>query len=334
MIVAFHTPTVDERGTCIAIYDYAHYNELILHNVSIIITSYSAYRIAARNNAQIFHKFTSRFVVFLYHNTIQELDTDVLKFCDVLYTIKYGTRDSNLSLKTKNAIHCVFDMSDPHGDVYAGVSEQLARKFNSTVFVPHMVNFDVDTSLSPVLFRRALNIPDEATVFGRHGGSDTFDIVWVKTAISRVVQNNSNIYFIFINTPAFTYHPQIFFLNKIIDIPRKKEFILSCDAMIHAQSLGESFGLSIAEFSVHQKPIICYGNWVLNDNYRHILKDKAIYYHSEEELLGIFNTFDKNQYKNRTDLNCYESYTPANVMRIFQSVFLSVNNLPGEKQFP
>lgn len=101
MIVAFHTPTVDERGTCIAIYDYAHYNELILHNVSIIITSYSAYKIARMNNAQIFLKFTSRFVVFLYHNSIQELDTDVLKFCDVLYTIKYGTRDSNLSLKTK-----------------------------------------------------------------------------------------------------------------------------------------------------------------------------------------------------------------------------------------
>jgi hypothetical protein len=322
MIVAFHTPTIDERGTCIAIYDYAHYNEHLLKNQSIIITSYVAIKTAYHYNQQILEKFIRRFVIFLYRESITELDTDVLKFCDVLYSIKYGTADNNLSQTTKNAIHCVFDMSQPHGDIYAGVSQQLANKFNSTLFVPHMVDFAYDPAISVDIFRRQLHIPDSATVFGRHGGSDTFDIPWVKSAIARVVQTNPNVYFIFINTPAFTTHPQIFFLNKIIDIPRKKEFISSCDAMIHAQSLGESFGLSIAEFSVHQKPIICYGDWVLNDNYRHILQDKAVYYHSEEELLGIFNTFDKSIYKNRTDLNCYEQYSPQNVMQAFQSVFL------------
>lgn len=322
MIVAFHTPTIDERGTCIAIYDYAHYNEQLLHNVSIIITSYFAFKTAYLCNLQILQKFVKRFIIFLYKDNIKELDTDVLKFCDVLYSIKYGTFDDNLSKTTKNVVHCVFDMSQPHGNIYAGVSQQLANKFNSTLFVPHMVDFTFDPSISVNIFRRELCIPDCATVFGRHGGSDTFDIPWVKSAIVKVVHNNPNLYFIFINTPAFTTHPQIFFLNKIIDIPRKKEFISSCDAMIHAQSLGESFGLSIAEFSVHQKPIICYGNWVLNDNYRHILQDKAIYYHSEEQLITIFETFDKSLFKDRTDLNCYEQYSPQNVMKSFQNVFL------------
>jgi hypothetical protein len=320
--IAFHTPTIDERGTCIAIFDYAHYNEILLKNTSIIITSYTAFHNAASQNSQVLLKFTSRFPLFLYHRSIKELDDDVLKFCRLLYTIKYGSLDYNLSQKTKNAIHCVFDMSQPHGDIYAGVSQQLAAKFNSTLFVPHMVNFAPDPLISPLTFRRSLNIPDDATVFGRHGGFDTFDIPFVKETIHKIVRIKPDTFFIFINTPAFTQHPNIFFLHKIIDIQTKKQFISSCDAMIHAQSLGESFGLSIAEFSSHQKPIICYGNWVLNDNYRHILKDKAIYYHSEAELTDILFHFDKNLYKNRTDLNCYTEYSPENVMACFQKVFL------------
>ena len=322
-IVAFHTPTIDERGTCIAIFDYAHFNETILYNTSIIITSYKSFYQASLLNIQVLQKFTNRFPIFLYHNNVKEIDDDVLQFCDLFYSIKYGTKDDNISQRAKNVIHCVFDMSEPHGDIYAGVSEQLAIKFNSNLFVPHMVNFAPDDSISSTFFRRSLNIPDQATVFGRHGGSDTFDIPWVKTAIHHIIKTNPNIYFIFINTPVFIpyIHPQIFFLNKIIDTDKKKEFISSCDAMIHGQSLGESFGLSIAEFSVHQKPIICYGNWVLNDNYKHILKNKALYYHSEDELVNIFSHFDKNNYKNRTDLNCYEKYSPENVMKIFHNVF-------------
>ena len=39
MIIAFYTPTIDIRGTCVAIYDYAHYNEVLLGNTSVIITS-------------------------------------------------------------------------------------------------------------------------------------------------------------------------------------------------------------------------------------------------------------------------------------------------------
>ena len=322
--IAFHSPTIDERGTCIAIYDYAHFNETILHNSSIIITSHQAIRNASRTNSQVLRKFSKRFIIFLYNDSLHDIDETVLKFCDLVYTIKYGSIDNNLSKKTKNAIHCVFDMSTPHGDIYAGVSQQLANKFNTTnLFVPHMIDFDPDPSISKVFFRRSLNIPDHATVFGRHGGYDTFDISFVKQVISKIVRINPDIYFIFINTPAFAQHSNIIFLNKIIDARKKKEFISSCDAMIHAQSLGESFGLSIAEFSVHQKPIICYGNWVLNDNYRHILKDKAIYYHSEDELTHILYNFDKMSYKDRTDLNCYSEFTPENVMRIFENVFLS-----------
>lgn len=319
--VAFLTPTIDERGTCIALYDYAHYNETILKNQSIILCPKNGINNAASLNPEVLSKFDARFPLFYYDET-QQID-DICRHCDVLYCIKYGTDDGIFSRRIKTVIHCVFDMSQPHGDIYAGVSEQLARKFNSNVFVPHMVNFEPSADISTTSFRRSLNIPDSATVFGRHGGSDTFDIQWVKLVIEKSVRLNPDIYFIFVNTPRFcAHHPNIFFLDKIINLNKKKEFISSCDAMIHAQSLGESFGLAIAEFSVHQKPIICFGNWVLNDNYRKILGDKAIYYHSDNELLEILFRFDKSKYKDRTDLNCYEAYSPANVMTKFEKVFL------------
>jgi len=67
--------------------------------------------------------------------------------------------------------------------------------------------------------------------------------------------------------------------------------------MIHGQLLGETFGLSIAEFSVHQKPIICYSGWVLNDNYKRILNDKALYYEDKQQLMHILLTFDKKKYE-------------------------------------
>jgi len=319
MIIAFHTPTIDERGTCIALFDYAHYNETFLGNKSIVICPRDALQNASLYNSEVLQKFETRFPVF-YYDENQTLD-DICQFCNVFYSIKYGTNDGILSQKIKNIVHCVFDMSQPHGDIYAGVSQQLAAKFNSNLFVPHMVNFNPSPDISKMFFRRSLNIPDHATVFGRHGGIDTFDIPWVKTVILKVVRLNPDIYFIFINTPRFCSHPNVFFLDKIINVNKKKEFISSCDAMIHAQSLGESFGLAIAEFSVHQKPIICFGNWVLNDNYKTILGNKAIYYHSEDELLHILFHFEKTKYQNRTDLNCYEAYSPENVMVLFKKVF-------------
>ena len=38
MKIAFHQPHLSERGTTVAMFDYAYYNEVLLNNESIIIT--------------------------------------------------------------------------------------------------------------------------------------------------------------------------------------------------------------------------------------------------------------------------------------------------------
>ena len=41
-----------------------------------------------------------------------------------------------------------------------------------------------------------------------------------------------------------------------MDLVEKVEFINTCDAMLWARGAGETFGLSIAEFSSKNKPVI------------------------------------------------------------------------------
>jgi len=314
--IAFFSPHLDVRGTCVSLYDYALNNQTILGNESVIVINESS---RSTNNVKIYKKFSEKFnIIFCKDNNIQDLDEKIAD-CDILYCIKYGKNDGFLSSKIKTVVHCVFDMTEPHGDVYAGVSSQLAKKFDKSLFVPHMIG--LTPSATGENFRSKLNIPDSATVFGRHGGLDTFDLKIAMNAIKRTVRDFPNTYFIFVNTVKFDNHPNIHFLDKIVDLDEKTKFISSCDAMIHAQSLGETFGISIGEFCVNNKPIITYGGSVWNDNYKNILKDKGLYYTTEDECYHQLNMFNKDEYKN-LDNNCYTDYTPEKVMVQFENVFI------------
>lgn len=312
MKIAFHTPQIDVRGTCVSVYDYAHYNEVLLGGKSVIITKKDA-----AHDQKAMYKFAKRFDLRMYENN--DVDS-VINDCDILYMIKYGKNDGIVSNKIKTCIHCVFDLSEPHGDVYAAVSSTLAKKFNTNIYVPHMIG--LKPSVTHENLREELSIPKHAVVFGRHGGQDTFDLDIAKKAIINAVRDRENLYFIFVNTPRFVIHPRIRYLDTIVDHDEKNRFIMSCDCMIHAQSLGETFGIAIGEFSVNNKPVVAYNGPVWNDNYKHILGEKGIWYTSENECYDILMNFNPENYKNK-DLNCYKEYLPENVMSKFKEVFLS-----------
>lgn len=312
--IAFHSLGLDVRGTCVSMYDYAHYSETILGHHSIIIIQEDSI-----NDDDVLRKFKNRFKVIYYSDPIDMDNVLVSEGCHIMYCIKYGTNNGLISKKIKNAIHCVFDLSQPHGDAYAAVSSTLANKYNYPHYVPHMIG--LRPSRTSDNMRNTLNIPSDAVVFGRHGGQDTFDLDIAKNAISRIVRDCPNTYFIFVNTPMFDNHPNIHYIDKIVDIDEKNKFICSCDAMIHAQSLGETFGISIGEFSINNKPIITYNGPVWNDNYKNILQNNAIYYCTEDECYIAMKNFNPLNYTNR-DNNCYRDYTPEKVMKIFNEVFV------------
>ena len=318
--IAFHIYFFCVRGTSTALYDYANYSESILQCESICVVPKSS--IKENKNVDIaLKKFQKRFKIF-YYDDMLDLDNILEKEdCDMLYVIKYGSNDGVYSSKIKTCVHCVFDMSQNHGDVYAGVSEQIALKFgNNNLYVPHMV---IEPFQNKENLREELGIPLESKVFGYHGGSDSFNIQFAINAVKKASRLFSDVYFLFVNIPRFdNNNPKIIFLKKIVEIEDKAKFINTCDCCLEAQSLGQSFGLSLSDFSVNNKPIITYGGIVLNDNYKRILGDKATYYYEEEGLIEILKKFNKEDYENK-DLNCYKEYSPEKVMKIFKDIFLS-----------
>lgn len=316
MIIAFQTPQIDVRGSCVALYDYALYNETLLNNRSIVVVDK---RNASKNDVVAVLKFTNRFPVFFYDD--RDHLHRILKGqkCDMMYTIKYGKRDEIVFDDIKTVIHCVFDLSEPHGQVYASVSKALARKYNYPLHVPHMIG--MPPSKTKENMREFLGIPNEAIVFGRHGGIDTFNIPFVHEAICEILQTHSNIWFVFMGAPHFVEHPRVVYLPLTTDIDEKNRFIQTCDAHLECGTLGHSFGLAMGEFSVNNKPIIAFLGPVWNTAHYEILGNTAIYFRDKTEFKQIIISFDPSQYKNR-DLNCYKEFSPQNVMKIFNDVFI------------
>jgi len=313
MKIAFHSAQIDIRGTCVSLYDYAHYHETLLGGESVILT-----RCGEDHDEGALYKFAKRFEIRFY-NDEKEID-ELMKDCDIFYTIKYGKKDQGyVPTCIKSCVHCVFDLSEPHGDVYAAVSDTLARKFGRTEFVPHMIG--LSPSRTGENLRNKLDIPSDAVVFGRHGGRDTFDLNFVKQAIVNAVYYRPDLHFVFVNTPHFVNHPRIHHIEKIIDLDEKNRFIMTCDAMIHAQSLGETFGIAIGEFSVNNRPIVAYNGPVWNDHYKTILGNRALWYMTEDECYNILIGFDPKEFRNQ-DWNCYQQYSPEKVMDQFKRVFI------------
>ena len=317
--IAFHTEIIDIRGSCVAVYDYAHYNESILNNKSIIVVPMSSIT-QNRNDDIAVTKYMERFQVYFYNDK-----DDLQKFlqqqnCDIFYSIKFGKNDGMVFDNIKIVVHCVFEMLEPHGQVYAAVSQQIANKYNQTLFVPHMIGLKPSTTKENL--RNKLNIPENAVVFGRYGGSDTFNIDFCHSVILRLVEETDERYFIFINTPVFCKpHPHIIHLPKIVSEYDKNRFICTTDAHLECSNFGQSFGLSCGEFSVNNKPIICYNGWTWNQSHFQIIGDKAIKFKTEDEFYDILKNFNPKDYENK-DNNCYREFSPENVMEKFNKIFI------------
>jgi hypothetical protein len=318
MKIAFYMGAICVRGTSNATYDYADYNEKILGNKSLIIIPKSSLEINDRLGVI---RISTRFPIRI-HDGPESLDSILVEEgCSMMYNIKYGKNDGPLSKKVKNLIHCVFDMSEPHGDVYAGVSDALAKKFGKTLYVPHMVGLKPSGTDN---LRKTLGIPESAIVFGRYGGLDTFNIRFCMDIIVWTVNTRRDIYFLFINTQEFYKHPQIFYLPKITSEEDKNKFIQTCDAHLECGTLGHSFGLAIAENSVNNRPIIAYRpepNTLWNTAHLEILGENGLYFRDEDEFKNIISKFKPADYKKR-DMNFYKDYTPEKVMKIFKEVFI------------
>lgn len=317
MKIAFLSNKLTIRGTEVAMYDYADFNETMLGNQSIIISrDFNKIRNHYDVDVRAYLKFKKRFPVFYYENN-QDIDNIIEKEkVDVLYIIKSGSLDGLITKRCKCVIHCVFELNHPHGDVYAPISNNLNQIWNKNYpVVPHMIR----VADSKENLRSQLSIPETNLVFGRYGGRETFDIGFAREVVVKVATENPNYTFLFMNTNPFCNLKNVIFIEGTEDMNMKRMFINTCDAMIHARSRGESFGLSCGEFAICGKPVISYGAST-ERNHLDLLGDKAILYKDSSELYHLLKNFDVKKYD--MSMNGYMLFTPENVMRIFKDVFL------------
>jgi hypothetical protein len=305
MNILFFDPNLNERGTSIALYDYAHYNEILLNNKSTIISLHSA-------ELKSLEKFQNRFNVILVNKIDEIYDIP----CDYFYNLKYGYNDGILHPNAKNLIHTVFPSCDPHGDVYAYVSKWLSKTCSNNIypFVSHMVNLpDIDLN-----YKDLFNTENKF-VIGYYGGNN-FEIPFARQAVIDTASKRPDLLFLFMNQEPFCNLENIKFIDGTTDQDIKTAFINTCDVMIHARERGETFGLAIAEFSSKNKPIITYNNSP-ERNHLEILGDKALKYNNYDDLYSILISINHDTISN-IDWNCYQDYTPQNIMKQFNNIFL------------
>jgi glycosyltransferase involved in cell wall biosynthesis len=321
MQILFYTNTLNYRGTSVAVTDYAHYNQEILGNTSIIGYNGSLpYTPDGGTEPVVLKSLQNRFPVIDCGGTEYSFNKVIdQNHIDNFYSIRAGGVDP-LPNNCTTSVHAVFGSYHPHGKQYAYVSEWLSQVINSTYntncpFVPHMVTMPAPTTN----LRQEWNIPHFAKVFGRYGGLGDFDLDWVKETILKVLNYRQDYYFVFANTHVWCQHPQVIFLDAIYDLQQKSNYINSCDVMIHARSGGESFGLAVAEFLSLNKPVIAWKGGV-DQNHVVMLGGSNLLYENASDLEIILN----NWYLIQEDpASRVVNYHPTQVMNKFQQVFLS-----------
>ena len=331
--IGFYSNQLSERGTEVAMYDYANYIETYFDCKCFIF-----YNNIENSVVEVINKFKRRFgESSVYRITYTEEIEEIIRNNQIkyFYNICSGKGDSAFLLNNAiNLIHSVFENNPfgnfEKGDKYATISVLLSEKTN-TPFIPHIVDLPIIKNNDSYNLRKSLNIPENALVLGRYGGYEQFDIEIAHEAIKQVVEKYTNIYFLFVNTKPFHTHKNIIYLDKIIEVYEKVKFINTCNAMIHARSDGEIFSLSIGEFSFLNKPILTTHATTTEKNYHlTMLDNKALYYSSVDELIKMITLLPFLSHLTSKDddfWNMYKQYNPYNVMKKFGEVFLPGENM-------
>ena len=352
--ICFHTNEFNGRGTTVAIYDYAHYNEVLLGHKSTFIMPNTDAVIKGVS----YDRFHQRFgPIHLYdpQGTNHLSITARQQQCDIIYLMKSGEARTPPSYERQFScygppisVHGIFSWEE-HGAAYALLSDEQIKTVSPTTYqtlqstddldnhwVPHIValptlNKTEQQEVKKLNFRKKLKIPSkDVTVFCRHGGSGTFDIGYVQDAVCKIVkQFPSNTYFVFLGTTRWSNHQNctanypnnIHFLPETASTLIKEAYFQACDVMIHGRSDGEMFSMAIAEASIHNLPVI---TTVKPGTPRQpvVLQNKAFLFNDQSSLMKQLTHFIQNGVNKDKDYNAYHEYSPKAVMKRFSRIFI------------
>ena len=269
----FYEGCLGFRGTTRAILAYA--KGLQDHSREISSTYY--FQKSNKNNLQAAKLFISSGIAIEEIQNVSELSE---KSLDFLYHITSAAPGEINWLKDKAAKTLLHQVGVQKPDTDASTYFAYASHWQSFSFtdgkahvLPHVIENPADImkncpAISKQTSRIYFDIPNNAIVLGRHGGIDTWNLPFVNSVISDIIQTRKDLYFLFLNTPKFIDHPQVKFIEGTHDNYKREIYLSACDAMLHARWEGETFGLACAEFLIRQKPVI---SWAESRERNHFL---------------------------------------------------------------
>jgi hypothetical protein len=318
--VLFHNNQLDVRGTTVAVTDYARYNQEVLGNESIICYDACLRPDGYRgDDPGVLERLKKEFKV-IPHQGVEDVKKIIeIERVDYAYFLRSGNVDF-LPDNCKTGVHAVFQNYQPHGSQYAYISEWLAdtmAKRNglaSMPWVPHIVKLPQPNAD----YRAELGIGKDQFIIGRHGGRFSFDIPFVKQAIFNLLNNRTDIVFVFAGTEPWINHPNVKFLNDVQDLQSKSNLINTWDAMLHARADGESFGLAVCEALYLNKPVLA---WEGGSDLHHtkVLENSGTLYNHQNIFEKLMNVRDLTQGDWHQRVT---QFSPEQVMQKFDQIFL------------
>jgi glycosyltransferase involved in cell wall biosynthesis len=252
--------------------------------------------------------------------------------CDALYAIKRGT-PSRVTDRVPELNHAFEDVARPHGHRFAAISDWLARTARRELPLPGGRSVTLPTRRKPDVvplivtlpdleedYRAELGIPEEAVVFGRHGGGGSFDLDFVKAAIRTVLEERQDVWFAFLNTWEFHEHERLVHIPRVHARAEIRRFVNTLDYAIHAHELGEGFGLTVAESAYVGVPVMTYLD---SPRLAHLdlLRDGMLLgYRTYDDVLAYLRTLGRRTAP--VDLSVRERYAVEPVTAQFERVFL------------
>lgn len=352
MKIAFYSNQLGYRGTDKNLKYLAKFNQTVLNNESIIITVNTGSHTAL----ETFKDYETHIIDNNQFNYICE-KTKV----DYFYAIKPGYIDYSVVDVCKQLNHFVYTEGwEFHGHRCAFISDYLVDKANKAFFSSTDEEFQSKQNFFPLKkyewslpfyckeynsteenLKQYLSIPKDKIVLGYMGGSDQFSIDWVRDILIKYCFENNDVYFIFLGVDPWFIPSSCSEYFKFLPFSVEEDFICkfinTCDGMIHARADGETFGLSIAEFSLKNKPVLTYNtfsddshpleyNKYMDTAHLDLLKEKGWYYRTPSELYFIIKNF-KDIKEQRKNINYRENYqlfnSPEYIMKRFSEIYLS-----------
>ena len=149
MKVAFLVRHFTPRGSEIAIYDYAFYNQTLLKNTSYIL--HYTKEVCTKNDLpwvdEVYQKFSSQFTMLPITRFDQIVPLMKQHGIRVFYQLKAGHKEESDIFGHVNdpdihsIFHCMFSVSEKQGTIYTPISDAINKKHKTNYPVlPHIAH--------------------------------------------------------------------------------------------------------------------------------------------------------------------------------------------------